>query len=220
MPLLNGFTLGGGLIRRNNIVSAITEALLVSINTPPANDVILQNLITGLGYNLTTVSHNNVSSADGNGKDVIVISSSVSSGNVTTTFRDATAGVVVLEGFLGDDMEMIPTPRSFTDDGILIIGGSHPIVGSLTGVIQTYVTPASTFWGNAREESGDAVVFGERQNLGGAEVMFAYEAGTTGENSFIFPGRRVFLGQGVEATPTADMQTILENSIAWAAGDL
>jgi len=69
-----------------------------------------------MGYNVHLRDDDYVSPSDADGMDLVLVSSSVSSGKVTSTFRDVAVGVVVCESYIFDDMDLTG-PASGDDYG-------------------------------------------------------------------------------------------------------
>ncbi|MEM7655098.1 MAG: hypothetical protein AAF399_03135, partial [Bacteroidota bacterium] len=77
------------------------EVLFISPNDPGSlntSDQAMYSRLSGLGYNLTVKGSatNPASTSDANGKDLILISSTISSADITTKYRDVAVPVIVL----------------------------------------------------------------------------------------------------------------------------
>src|SRR3954451_13171739 len=80
------------------------NVLYVSGNTTPnAADQNVIDHLEGLGHTVSHVQANDSATSDATGKDLIVISSTVTSGQVNTKFRTVPTGILNWESALWDD---------------------------------------------------------------------------------------------------------------------
>lgn len=105
---------GGGPVEE---VAVQAEALtagsavlfVVGNTTLSAGDAALRTRLQGLGATVTLRLATAATSADAQGKALIVISESVASGDVNTKFRDSAVPVICLEPALFDDFRLAGT---------------------------------------------------------------------------------------------------------------
>ncbi|MEJ7617783.1 MAG: hypothetical protein WKF30_12660 [Pyrinomonadaceae bacterium] len=79
-------------------------------------DTAIKNRLESKGYALIIKAESDSTTADANGKSLVVISSTVTSGQVNTKFRDVAVPVVTYEALIFDDMGMTG-PHSGNDFG-------------------------------------------------------------------------------------------------------
>jgi RHS repeat-associated protein len=138
------------------------QALLVVGATPlAAPDTALQTrLSTNLGYQVTVVTGTAVTAASATGKNLVVISESVTDSlsvtQVGNKLRTVTVPVMVLEPFLFDDMGMTGGTNNTnygrsaaTQTSVAITTAGHAMAAGLTGTVTFASTPAQQIgWGN------------------------------------------------------------------------
>src|SRR5262249_8027274 len=121
-------------------------ALLVVGGNPAAlngGDAAARNRLQTLGYAVTVVGDNAAVPGDATGKQLIVVSSSVSAVHVNTKFRTATVPVVVWEHALWADFGMPAAAGTqvASQTSLAIVTAGSPLAAGLTGTVQ--VTSAS-----------------------------------------------------------------------------
>src|SRR5256885_7975776 len=80
------------------------QALFLTTGTPTAGDVAVQNRLVQLGFNVTRVTDTASQSSDANGKNLIVVSSSVGSGNISTKFTASPVPLIDGEQAIYDEL--------------------------------------------------------------------------------------------------------------------
>ncbi|MEZ4826640.1 MAG: T9SS type A sorting domain-containing protein [Bacteroidia bacterium] len=198
------------------------EALMVVGNSQwlNAGDQAIKAELETLGYEVTVKTDYSSATADANGKDLIIISATVNSGNVGTKFRDVAVPVINCEGFLYDDMKMTGNVEN-TD------------FGSIYNVSQIFLTNTggSLDAGMANQvqitSSGQEINFGKpgpssikvaRLNSNSTQVVhFAYEKGAAmvGMNA---PARRVgfYFRNETAANSTGSGWALFDAAVCWA----
>jgi MYXO-CTERM domain-containing protein len=124
------------------------EVLFVGSTAPPtsSDQAVIDRLTTVLGHNVTVVTGPGSTTGDALGKQLVVVSSSVASGDVNTKFRDVTAGVLNWEQALWDDFQLATAgggnPAAQTDIIIRPEGEGHPLAAGLAqGTHTVYSSP-------------------------------------------------------------------------------
>ena len=146
-------------------------------------DSAVKTRLENLGYTVTVqVANNGLLTSQADGKAVVVISSTVTDGNVTNKFRHVAVPVVVWEPLVFDDMGMTGT-TSNTHFGTLaaqtqvnIVTPSHPMAAGLTSPPPVPVaSPSSTFaWGKTNANAVNVVALtGDATKF----PIFGYDAG-------------------------------------------
>jgi hypothetical protein len=202
--------------------SARGAALFVRAATPSAGDIVLRARLIALGFDVTEKSDTQVVTSDTAGKDLVVVTETVTSGNVDGKFTNVTVPVLSTEPSLFDDLRM--TGLSLGNDfgttpgqtQVNFVDFTHPMAARLSG-IRTVNTAAGTYaWGIPGSE---ALVIGRLTSSSTRATIFGYQPGTTMVGATA-PGRRVglFLDSHTAETFTADGRTLFDAAARWAAG--
>ncbi len=199
------------------------SALLVVGNTTlVAGDLAVSNRLVTLGYSVTVKSGPASVSADANGQTLVVVSSTISSGDVNTKFRDTTVPVVNWEQALEDDFQF--TGNADTDHNtttadqtqLNILATSHPLAAGLSAGLHTVASSPTTFsWGNPQGSvTKIATVAGNTNQV----AVYGYEAGALMVGTNKAAGRRVmlFLQDAGISNLTAEGLALFDAAITWA----
>lgn len=206
-------------------------------NTANLGDVEVINHLEsryGIG-SVTYVEDGSSVSSDGDGRDLIFISESVSSGQVTNKFQNATAGIVTMEVFVVDDLGL--SSNDFTgnivhDDADFTFSGNGPVqaLAGLTGTSAIWNSaPVRGAGVNTTATLAAGAVIEADFSAGGTTYysLLSFEAGSLDINSNNIAGRRVFLSpdattfsSGGTSTSisgyTVDGLALLDASADWA----
>jgi fibronectin type 3 domain-containing protein len=204
------------------------QALLVAGTVPlpsGSGDAVIQSRLTQMGYSVTAKAATTTVAGDASGKAIVVVSSTVASGDVNTKFRDVAVPVLVWENAVYDDMKMTSV-TSGTDFGtlasqtsVVIVTPSHAMAAGKSGTVAV-VNSGQTFpctWGvpNSSTAIKIASVVGNSTRLS----IFGYEKGSVmvGMNA---PARRVgfFPGDATAAVFSANGWALFEAAVRWASG--
>jgi hypothetical protein len=204
------------------VASAATAggaALLVVGNTSLApGDAALKARLQGMQFTVSVKSGPAVQASDATGKVLVVISDTVTSGDVNTKLRDVATPVLCLEPSLFDDMRF-SGPTIGTDFGtqgsqreVALAAVSHPLAEGLT---LPATTTASTY-GWARPVPGATII----ATLAGASdraALFAFTAGQPLFGSLPAPARRVgaFMTGGTPQVFTTQAWRLFDNAVRW-----
>ena len=198
--------------------------VLFIVNTgtgEPEGDNALATLLQGAGHLVTVLNADDSTPEDANGRDLIVISSTVSSTAVGTKFTDSAVPVMLWEQSLFDDLGMSPG-GSFTvdSDAFDILDSSHPMAAGKSGT----VTISSVI---------DTIRYGDRPNTGPDVIEVATIAGNSDQLAIwgydtggmmmtgTAPARRIgfALGNSVaSANLTQDGEDLFLAAVDWAMG--
>ncbi len=201
------------------MVEATKQALLVTnLAALNAAELATKARLEGLGFTVTTKTSSAVVSGDANGKAVVVVLSSSSSGVVGTKFLNTATPVVLAEQELFDDMKLTGTV-SGTDFGVIhlqtqvrILLPSHALAAGLIGPVTVYSSASDVGFGIP---SADAAVVASVVTDATRPAVFGYARGQTMGQSFVAPGRRV----GTFVRPdqlVGDGWKLFDAAIAWA----
>lgn len=191
---------------------------VVGNTTLSAGDAAIRTRLEGLGATVTLRSATAATSADAQGKALIVISESVTSGNVNTKFRDSAVPVICLEPALFDDFKLAGAVDG-ADYGIStnqmeleLTAISHPLAAGLTVPISSAAGAFS--WGRpAPGAIGIGRIVGSSDRMG----IFAFDAGQA-LTSGVAPARRVgwVATASLPTTLTKQGWQLFDDAVNWS----
>lgn len=189
----------------------------VSLNV---GDAAVIDRLEDMGMEIELVDDNDVQTSDAEGKDLIVISSTVSSGKVNTKFRNTAVPVVVWEAWLYDDFKMTGTGSNAnfgnygTTSQVVIEAADHPIAAGLSGNVEIFGNNQNVAWG---KPGAGATVVGTLNVDDSRALVFAYESGAE-MVGLAAPARRVGLYLTNNSAPNLSDNgwAIFDAAILWA----
>jgi len=208
-----------------------TALLVVGNATLVAGDTAVSNRLVTLGYTVTTKAAPSSVTADANGKTIVVVSSTITSGDVGSKFVTSAVPVVHWEQALTDDFFFNgndATNHNVTgadQTQLNILATTHPLAAGLSAGLHTVATaPTTLSWG---QPAGDAIKVATISGTNTDVAIFGYEAGATmltvTNGTTITTNkaaaRRVFLflqDPGLSVT-TAEGNALFDAAINWAA---
>lgn len=184
----------------------------------------VKNRLQSLGLNVTCKSATAATAADATGKGLVVISSTINSGDVTGKFTNVTVPVVTWESYILDDMKMTGSTAQ-TDYGqnssyhsLVINDANHPLSAGLSGTVQVLTAGSWVRWGattnaaaiKAAKVSGQSTWYG----------TFGFEKNANMHGGFVAPARRVslFLDEDTPTMLTDKGKKLFDAAIEWAIG--
>jgi hypothetical protein len=193
-------------------------ALYVRASTASAGDTVLINRIAALGYTVVEKADAALVTADAAGKDLVVISETVTSGNVDGKLTTVTTPILSMEPALYDDLKMSAAagPTTAGQTQVAIVDPSHPMAAGLSGV-RTANTSGGTYgWVTP---GGDVRVVATMLSSATRASIFAYQSGST-MVGLVAPARRVglFVDSLTAVSFTADGQALFDAAVRWTAG--
>lgn len=197
---------------------------MLAINPPTAgsDDAMLISAMQALGWLVTLISDVTVTTASGNGRDLIFISEGVLSGLVNTKFRLSPVPVVLTEGFLFDDMSMVNVATTVAaQTQVALINTPNPFSNPDAGNQTVLTVPDSMFWGDANPAT--ALLWGTIVGFPVQYSAFAYEVGALMVAGLNAPARRAGFGVNTSKTiltQNAKCRTYILNLCLWAMGAL
>lgn len=219
-------------------VSVTSASIIVEVGTPPpqallvassttlnASDAGIQARLEQMGWQVTVVAAAASVTGDANGKDLVIVSSTVGSGDVNTKFRDVAVPVIQWEQALQDDFLMTLNTAD-TDRGTAadqtegnIVNADHPLAAGLSLGTKTLGTvPESFSWGVPGPE---AVVIATLVADPTHAIVYGYDTGSTLiDGTTLAPARRVMFlwGDNGYATATEDALALFDAAVIWASG--
>jgi hypothetical protein len=203
------------------VINSASALLVVGNTTLGAGDTAVKNRLSDLGFSVTVKAANVATSADASGQSLVLVSSTVASGDANSKFRDVSVPVVTWENAIYDDMKMTGV-TSGTDFGTtssqtqLVIGSpTHALAGGRSGTVSSSSSSAYT-WG---KPSSSAVKAATLNGDSSKATLFGYEKGATmvGMNA---PARRVglFLGDTTASSLNGSGWALFDAAVNWASG--
>lgn len=199
------------------------SALLVVGDTSlSVGDGVYMAALEERGFIVTIKDGVSVVTGDATGRDVVLITSTVTSGDVNTKFRTINVPTIVAEEALYDDMSMTGTGtsgHSTTADQtkIVISEPMHPIAAGLRDLVSVATVKSLFGWG---VPSASAVKIATLETNPAAATIFAYESGAAmlGLNA---PARRVgfFARDAAAEAITPAGRALLGAAIDWSVAE-
>ena len=200
--------------------SCALDILFVVGNTSlNSGDMLIRNRLENQGYNVMVVDDNYVQTSDANGKDLILVSSTVASYNLGNMFKHSSIPFVTWEAWLYDDMDMVSGSQYGSQDGVsqgvaVNANAGHPILGSLSGTVNIYSQSTSANWGTAAVGNDLLYIPGHPTRC----LVIAYDAGEEMGDGFHAPARRagLFLRNESAQYLTNAGWGLFDRTIQWA----
>ncbi len=206
---------------------AAPQALLVvgtgSVPNLNASDAGVKALLESMGFMVTVANAPASTTADADGKSLIVTSSTVNSGDVAEKFQMAAVPVVNWEQAVQDNYLM--TGNEATDHSTIadqttlqLVNSTHALSAGLPrGVITAATSPQAWSWGLP---SAGAITIAHVAGNPAQAVVYGYEAGAMMFGGAVAPARRVMLfgGDDTYAAATPEGKALYSAAIRWAAG--
>ena len=221
-----GYTLetitGGGQDRCGEAGSSNEGILFVVDNAASLNnaDALARDLMMTLNLVVDIRSDDAVTTEDGEGRDLIVVSGSSDASVIAADFNMAVP-LVSLEVGLYDELSLTGDVQG-TDYGVtadarmlLIQDSSHPIANGGTGAI---TVSTSDFGMNYGVPDASARVVASSED--GKAVIFTYDTNATLVGGANVPARRVgfYMDEDGLSIASTDGEILLENALLWALG--
>jgi hypothetical protein len=171
-------------------------------------DIPIRDRMLALGHTVTTVNDTDAATTDLVGKNLVVISSSIQSGDLaafaTSTLRTLPLPIVVYESALYDELLMGGGGTNPTGLSTLNITlSSHPLAAGLTGTAIVYSSANVMSVGVTGTLGTDATIVATAPT--GEPAIFTYGAGSRlSDNATIIAARRVGLYLNETGVPSAN----------------
>lgn len=184
-----------------------------------SGDAATRKRIEFLGYPVKALAAGASTTADASGKAAVIVSSTVSSGAVSTKFRDVAIPVAAYEAFVFDDLGMATSVgEEWNQNDLNALDPAHPMAAGRSGAVTVYSAPERLRWGVC---GGGADVVATLPGANDRAVLFGYERGAPLVDGNAAPARRAgwFLSDtGVEVL-TDDGFALFDASVRWLLGD-
>ena len=192
--------------------------MVVGSTTLNVGDAAVKYNLERMGYAVSLKTGVAALTADATGKDLVLISSTVTATDVNTKFRTITAPVITWESNLFDDLGMVDLAAnegSFALENNLNISGSHPLTaGLLASTYASYTTPDMVSWGKPASTAIKIATLSSNSSLA---TIFGYDKGIQ-MVGMTAPGRRVALMLGDNGASKLDWAggLLFNAAITWA----
>ncbi len=202
--------------------------LFVSSANPPTDsgDVAVVNYLESQGFQVVVVDDNVSDTAQADGKALVVISSTVGSGNVADKFADVAVPVINWEEAIFDEMKMTGDSGAAPDHHgstggltqIDILNASHPLAAGLSGTVTVTSSPQTMSWGVSDANPTNAIVIAQVAGDPTKWAIWAYEKGATLFDGTAAAERRVgfFFNAGSVTATTADGFKLFDAAVNWS----
>ena len=191
---------------------------------PNTSDNLLINHLIGRGLDPVLIAAPNSTTEDATGKLLVIVSSSVASGDVLEKFLSVTVPVVNWENALQDNflftLDQDGTTRGAAtgQTALEIVTPTHPIASGVSGVVQIADPGVEIAWGTP---PASAIPIARLSDGSGRLAIYAFEPGAVLiDGSTTAAARRVQLGggDGTYAGMNAAGRQLWHNAIDWALG--
>lgn len=204
-----------------------------------AGDAAVKKRLESLGYAVTVKAATAAVSTDAKGKDLVVISSTVTSTDVNTKFTSSTTPVITWEEKIQDDLGMtgavsgtdFGTTATQTDASVYtsacdfatmytsakgFADGCQDLAGGLYGSFSILRSSGTVAWG---KPGSAAIKIAYQSGNTGKTMVYAYDKGAA-MPGLAAPARRVFLflTDNTAASWTLKGQTLFDQAVYWATG--
>jgi len=202
-----------------NATAQQKQALFLTTATPTAGDVAVSNRLAQLGFVVTRVTDTASQTSDANGKDLIVVSSSVGSGNIATKFTASAVPLVNAESAIYDELGIDANNTGgatiAAQTQVDVVDCTHPLAGGLTNGLNTvYTAPGPIVVLGTPVASAQVVA----RSSDGRPSVFFIEAGADLNPVRIAtaPARRVGIFWEATTFMTPAGLDLFDAAIAWA----
>ena len=193
---------------------------VVGSTTLKVGDKVLKSSMEALGFEVVTFNAKSVKSSDASNHQLVLISATVGSGDVSAKFKDIKVPVIVNEPYIFDDMQMTDATAGseygfLDDEKSLKILTNHPISKGLNlANVDVLSVSNKIAYGNP-SNSADKIA----QVSNGSYAIFAYEKGDAmyGMNA---PAKRIgfYTLDDAPSFWNSNGEKLFTNAICWATG--
>ena len=186
---------------------------------PNASELAVADRLAGLGFAVDFITDSASTTASADGKALIIVSSTVTSGQVAAKFRNVAVPLICWEHAIFDDLGM--TANLATDHNaitgqtsIQITAPEHPLAAGHSGTLAVYAPAGNMCWGLP---SAGAVKVATVPGDAARATIFAYEQGDV-MIGLAAPARRLgFFFEDIGGELAADHAWhLLEKAVTWA----
>jgi hypothetical protein len=179
------------------------------------------------GFLVTAIDDDDVQPTDAEGKSLVIISSTVSSGDINVKFTDLAVPVINWEEAVMDDLLMTGDSGAEPDhhgstgnlSQIDILDPSHPLAAGLSGNVTVTSSPQTMSWGISDANPTNAMVIAQVAGDPTKWAIWAYEKGAVLFDGVTpAPERRIgFFFNGASTTAnTPEAFQLFDAAVNWA----
>lgn len=171
------------------------RALLVvhESTNPNVSELNMANHLSDLGFAVEFVTDSASTTAMADGKSLVIVSATVTSGQVAAKYKSVAIPVITCEHAIMDDMSM--TGNAAADHNVAtgltsvqMTNTTHPLAAGKTGTVTVFSSTGNMPWGNPVASAVRiACVPGDTSK----SVFFAYDTGSSMFGGFVAPARRI-----------------------------
>jgi hypothetical protein len=208
----------------NVVVGTPPNVLFVHGATPTGSDTAIIAALRQAGMVVVAKDAPNTTTADANGRSLVVVSSTVTSGDVGTKFRDVAVPVVNWEQAVQDDFLMTLNTDTVTrgtatgQTQLDIVNAAHPMAAGLSGTVTIATAPTDISWGQPADTAVKiATIAGDATKV----ALYGYDTGAKLiDGTTSAPARRVhaFMTDNAYNNLNADGRKLVTAAVAWALG--
>lgn len=190
--------------------------------TVNVSDGILRDRLQSKGYDVQVVSSSLDDVSMASGRDLVLVSSTIPSGNVLATYKDVPVPVILWEQAIQDDMAMT-TVTGTADRGntggqtaMDIVNATHPMAAGLsTGVVSVATAGNDIAWG---QPNANAQVVARVVGSAANACIYGYEKGALLTDDTPAAERRVVFGMSdnFAAAMNATGFRLFDAAVNWA----
>jgi hypothetical protein len=181
---------------------------------PSSGDAAIIDRLETLGYTVTTLGSSAVTAADAEGKDVVLVSSSIAAWALGTKLRDVDESVIIWKPWAYDAMEMTANNGAkATVTTVVVVDAAHPLAAGFGGTVTILSSGQQVAVGTPGP--GGTVV----AEANGRPALFVFAPGDTLDNGQPADGCRIAY-PAFTTTPTAytaDGWALFDNAVGYAA---
>ena len=196
-----------------------TVLFVTASTTLNAADTAVRNRLQTLGFTVQVKAAASAVIADATGKALVIVSSTVTSGNVGTKFKSVAVPVLTWESAIYDDMAFVPSGSGTLGtqanvSSVTISAPSHPMAAGLTGT-PTVSSAATMSWG---KPVASAVKVATLPTDSSKSLIFGFESGAALGDGTNAAARRVgfFFEDNTAAGLTNNGWSLFQQAVTWA----
>lgn len=206
------------------VVGAPPPFALFLHGTLTASDNLVISRLKSLGYDVADVLDTASTTSDATGKDLIVISSTVGSGNIGTKFTAVPVPIINWESALYDELGIeannVNGLAVTGQTDIEILDATHPLAAGLTKGVKTVLSAAGDMT-SLNTIVPSAKIIAQSADGAGLPLLFGIEKGAALNTARIAtaPARRVGfpLANNTFVDTTDDGKKLFDAAVKWAA---
>lgn len=174
-----------------------------------------------MGYTVTVKDQDALVSTDTNGKDVVIVSSSVYGDTFAARFRDIAVPVVTWEEDIFEDMRFNATPEvtnnwasGSTETHVRMVNSTHPLAAGYTGDVQVFQGANQMPW--SKQMASGAIKIANTTFDSSKTSVFGFDKGAQ-MVGMTAPARRVGLFHNYYGTAhSAQGWNFFDAAVTWA----